>query len=159
MHRLPALVVGNQSALSELMLFTARRSGVVELSAMSAEQRQQIKQMFTDALLLDAQIHNTTPVSDGAVAGFSLRDVQCGVPIFTAKGYAPLLCTARSLTRLFFLTTALRDLQASGTRCASSRWSPSTAAPAQRQSSAAYSPLPAVTSSRSTKGPTRTTTA
>lgn len=75
-HRWPALVVANKTALVALLQATARRLGIPELALANREQQQTVEATFRDVLLIDAQIHRTAPISDTAGEGFPLDCVR-----------------------------------------------------------------------------------
>lgn len=81
-HRFPALCVANGVALSSLMPSVARSLGFnVDLSHLSVAERTEVEQTFADAIVLDASLHETTPVTTNMVEGFALDRVFCGVAV------------------------------------------------------------------------------
>lgn len=80
-HRFPSLVYGNSQCHVTLLGRCARSMQFDgPLSSLNPAQRAAVELQFTNACLLDAQLHGTQPITAHAEFGFDLGRVSCAIP-------------------------------------------------------------------------------
>lgn len=90
-HAFPALVAGNDQAQLPIVAECAVWLHLEdELAELDAADRARVEQLFADICVLDAQIHDSQPITAHHQPGFALDRVRCCVPLLHAGTGTPL---------------------------------------------------------------------